>query len=1001
MPRIKEIEEFKTVFNNLGDEPAILRERGEEFEDIPLSEEAEREEEGELKDLLEGSGEEEEESLEGLEPGVTEEEPGLAPLEDEVEPETEPVPEPEAGLPEEEGEAFEEKAAEDIEAGETEAPEEEEEEIPSDEELEALLSEFEEEEEAPEEEEVPAEEPPEEKEVSAVELPAEEEAPEEEFELPSLEEEETEAGTEEEVSFEDEFELPDLEEEETFAEEEAETPLAEAEAEEVEAGREEEAEAPTAEEAFDEETLEAPPSEEEEEFSLPPELEVPEEAREGEEAAEDREAFTSPEEAGEEEAGEIEEDFSIDEFNLGDISEEFGLEEEEEEEAVAERGIPEEIEAEKIAGELEEAVEEFSLSDEDFRAVQNTLATLPRNLKIIIEELIGEQELAGENLRRLADMLISGESARNLASFTGKITGKKIVIPSQYEKKTGREFELEKGTLAYLLKETVLPVLRIMLVVLIGMGVLGYIGYNFLYRPIYAQILYSRGYQEIEEDDYTSANQYFDRGYSLWAMKRWFFRYAEAFVEKKQYTLAEGKYERLLNLYPSDKKTILDYASLKSEILAEYEQADRLLKRILEDSPFDYEALLSAGDNYLRWAEEDFTYYEEARRSYATLIQKYGAEPKLLYRMLKYFIRTDNLDEVVKLKDQFLADKKTQIDPSAFAELGGYLIEKNILEDVQEVLFRALKIDNTLAELHYNLARYYRRIQDFSEEKKALRNALNFFEADRPLSSRKLAMLIDTYNRMGEAHIRDEKYLEAEEMLQRGIELYEDALSRKLLARSAKYGKLYENLADIYYYQAGDYDTALVLYNKAEGNLHSTPDINYKKGYINYLNGNYMDSLLEFYEASGGFSANKNLMFATANTLFMRNDYFAAQGYYNHLLDTLEREISNISSFNPAEERAHRALLEYTMKVYNNLGVTLFYLSRQSKDRAQKEAQALVNLAKSSEYFDFLTRDPDTMERAEAVNLGYLNSRRILYPQSDYELSLYIDLPRDMNEMSF
>ena len=86
-------------------------------------------------------------------------------------------------------------------------------------------------------------------------------------------------------------------------------------------------------------------------------------------------------------------------------------------------------------------------------------------------------------------------------------------------------------------------------------------------------------------------------------MKSWYYRYAEAFADKRQYDLAEQKYEALLAWQPNDKKGILDYARMESQSLANFEKADSLLQRILGRTMYDYDALLASGDNDLDWAD--------------------------------------------------------------------------------------------------------------------------------------------------------------------------------------------------------------------------------------------------------------------------------------------------------------------------------------------------------------------------------------------------------------
>jgi hypothetical protein len=188
---------------------------------------------------------------------------------------------------------------------------------------------------------------------------------------------------------------------------------------------------------------------------------------------------------------------------------------------------------------------------------------------------------------------------------------------------------------------------------------------------------------------------------------------------------------------------------MESTKLADYEKADGLLALILESAPYDYDALLAAGDNDLEWARREEPKYEAARMAYATLIQKYGARDDILFRMLRYFIRTDNGDEVEHLRVYYAGKPEVKVNAPVFAELGGYLVDHRRLDYAQDVLFRADKSQPGLAAVHYNLARYYRIVQSPTDEKKALDVTLRLMSGNDPLTSERLSMEIDTHTRLG------------------------------------------------------------------------------------------------------------------------------------------------------------------------------------------------------------------------------------------------------------
>jgi tetratricopeptide (TPR) repeat protein len=556
------------------------------------------------------------------------------------------------------------------------------------------------------------------------------------------------------------------------------------------------------------------------------------------------------------------------------------------------------------------------------------------------------------------------------------------------------------------------------------LALLVFLGYQLIYRPIRARNLYVAGYEDIQREEYTEANRNFDSAYDTWVMERWFFRYADAFAEKRQYALAAEKYDQLifgmseparevmiemlnrrayddiLDIREIHREGVLAYAEMESEVVANYDKADRLLSLLLSRNLYDYDALLAKGDNAMEWAQEDPAKYEDARVAYASLIEEYGETDTLLFRMLRYFIRTDNEPEVMRLKQLFQSDRSVEVDPEIYAELGGYLVDRSELDDVRDILFRAMDQQEDLPEIHYHLARYFRRIGEPVEEEKGLRNTLTFLDEYEPLSRSRLAILADTHGRLGELNYDREQYLTAEQHFRDGVEVYENALERGLIERSSQFGRLYAGLGDISYYVALEYDVADRLYRQAENNEFTSREMDFRQGYIHYRNGEYGEALADFYDAAGGFSRNVNLLYATANSLHNQRSYFAAEAHYRELLDRLQRRRNQINNLLVDEDPEHRQLIDYLVRVNNNLGITLHQLSQMTGDE-ELGARGLYYLNTSSEYAENLGRDRRTMERSSSVDLAFLNTREILYPQPNYALQLYNEIPKDFEDVRF
>ena len=763
--------------------------------------------------------------------------------------------------------------------------------------------------------------------------------------------------------------------------------------------------------------LAGPPDEEIESEQTPEEFSFEEGVDEFELPAEPTvEAAAGPEEgaaagleeaAADEDESEVgEEDFDLDDFPLGDLGDQFGVTEEETQDLPSEEELNPAL---AVSEQLPDTGDKLDLTDDQFEALQRTLAGLPRNLRIIIEEAVGEEQLSGGDLETLVDALVRGKSAKELANIAGRITGRRIAIPAAYEKRTGLEFEEEKGTFVYIFRYKVLPFARTAAIIVAILGLVSFLGYRFVYKPVKAAVLYNRGLAQIEDGGYLLGNELFDEAREHWPSRRRFFQYAESFIDQRRNDLAAEKYEELLSYRGFDKQGLLDYAGLETYGRAAYPHAEELLNAILvrDKYMYDFDALLQSGDNYMEWALEYPERYENARLAFATLIQKYGELDELMFRMLDYFIRTDNLKEVISLKDYFQSIKKIKLDAEVYAELGGYLVTRDettgrsdYVSDAQEVLFRTMEEAQYLPGVHYHLSRLFRHLGNYGEEKTALAKAAEAYRMQRNRNILDETRFIDTMNRQGEAAFRDMEYLEAEDRYLSAKKSFEAAKNRGFLKDNEVFGRIYSNLGDVYYYVGGNYPAAMSNYKTSRLMGYSPPVLYYKMGYIHYRNEQYEDSLLRFYESAGRFSSNVNLMFATANNLYYQGLYSAAQGYYLHVLTDLETMRKNIPDLRPEERPEHRALLENLMRAYTNLGATLYRLSEKTGD-TEKVTQALVNLTIASEYFDRITRDRNTLVRTESKNLSFLNTRAIIYPEPGFKVEIYNEIPRDLSELEF
>jgi hypothetical protein len=642
-----------------------------------------------------------------------------------------------------------------------------------------------------------------------------------------------------------------------------------------------------------------------------------------------------------------------------------------------------------------------------------------------VEEVISEAKGTTDEVEKLCRMLVDGESATQIATFAGKILGTRIRIPRGYEKASGEDFERERQSFAYQFRENIWPIIRLAGVFAIVATVIGLLGYNFIARPLIARSLYREGVELVIADQYSLGNQTFERAWEVWEQPSWYYEYAEAFAAERQYSLAVEKYQELLFGRNADlrnlalealvardyapiylwndppKQGILDWADLESRVLGNYELADQILGLLTYADTNDYEGRIAQGDNFMRWAEREPSRYEDARLSYTRLIERYGQSDELLFRMLGYFIAVDNLNEVLVLKELFQSDRRAEINPVVYGDLAGYLIDKGLTDDVEDVLFRALEINGGIPELHYELARYYRLVNSRGSEERALNAAIDLLSSAEPFGADRRAKLIDAYTRRGENQYGAGFYLDAQESFTEAIDLYDQGRARRVLGPDPTLARVYAHLGDVFYYIARDFNGALRQYDRAEENGYRDSGVDYKQGYVHYRNAELNDALDEFLEAADDPSAYTNaLIWATANTHFRRGNLYASEALYRELLDRVERARDRIRTLLVDEDTTHRSVIEYLFRAYNNLGVSLYELSEQNSDPA-RYSQALVAFTQSTELAENYQRDPATLSRSDAVDLAYLNQREALYPRPEFEMQIYNAIPEDLDDLLF
>ncbi len=659
--------------------------------------------------------------------------------------------------------------------------------------------------------------------------------------------------------------------------------------------------------------------------------------------------------------------------------------------------------------------ERTHLTDTEYELFKTNLQTYPLNLRLAVDKVVINDEFTDAAVMEVLFKIVKKVSARKLATHLEKMLNISISVPLNYERRTVEQYEAHKLSLEYQLKNRIIPGAVAALVLGAFVYILFYLSSTFIYRPIRAEILYNDGYALIESELYEQSEIKFNEAMSYKVKKRWFFKYAQAYRDKNQFERARNMYEQLVLRFDYDKEGAIEYARMELDYLANYERAAEITNRyVLDNYINDKEAMLLLGDIYLDWASslpvglEKEDRFEQARLQYATLIDLYGAADLYLSRMMRYFIRTDNLREVLPLKEYFFSEKDVNLEAQDLVEVGGYLLEKRYgyippqeeylrasIENLRSVLDLAIEVAPTMPEAHYNLAQYFVHTDNHSQAIIALHNAINNFDLAPRKTHERTLKNVNAHRLLGEIYTFQEEYLLAEEVFGNGIRLFEDSQQNSGIIGNTNIGMLYSNMADIDYFISGDLSVALENYYNSLENFNDTPSIRYKIGFIQYDAKNYTEALNSFIKTADEDSADRNLLLALGNVLSIRDDDSAAAAHYERLLDTLNADRDRYGILFPQVRVDHAEIVDLYLKTTNNLGVTLASLADKTGNTAL-QSEALAHFSESLRAWDALTRNQETMIRLEGSNLAEQNIRYLLYPISEFDPAIYASIPRTL-----
>lgn len=651
-----------------------------------------------------------------------------------------------------------------------------------------------------------------------------------------------------------------------------------------------------------------------------------------------------------------------------------------------------------------------SLTEDEYAKFKKNLRDYPLNVRIAVEDMIAKNEFTDEVVFEVIEKILKKVTARQLANHLEKMLDISLPVPRDYERRSAEEYEAYKASFAYQLKSRILPAIIIGVFAAMILFCVGFLGHRYIITPLTAEKLYKEGYALIQRDEFPLSKNKFDEALKYKSKKKWFFKYARAYREKKQYDLSELFYKNILKRFNHDKQAGLEYAQMEVEDLANYELAEEILKReVLDNHVNDADGILALGDTYLEWAtEKDPAKFEDAFQTYSKLQQLYGSKNPNLYqsRFLRYNIRTDQLRNVLELKEFFYNQGEKSLGAADWTELSGYLMDKQYgelpleqeflrskIEDVRDMILYAVKAAPEDPVANYNLSRYLVKVGDHRKAVQSLKHTETLFDKATNLRKKAIYKQLDNYRLLGEEYLYDREYILAREEFTKGLNLFERKNRSSNFDSDKNVGVMYYDMGNLEYFISGDLDAARANYQNSIDNKNDTPSIRYRVGYIDYSSEDYQSALNNFIKASQQLPEDSHTLLALGNTLSLKDDNYAAQGYYKRLLEHLDLVREKFGIVSPQTDERAGDMVEVYMKAANNLGVSLFRIARQSGS-SSKNAASLVNFQDSIRYYDAMTRNQETMVRLPGSNLAEMNLRYATNPFPKFEPEIYTDIPR-------
>ena len=186
-----------------------------------------------------------------------------------------------------------------------------------------------------------------------------------------------------------------------------------------------------------------------------------------------------------------------------------------------------------------------TLSDEQYKQFLKNFSTYPLNVRLAFENFIVQDEFTDDAEFEVIEKILNKAPARQVAALLEKMLDTSIPVPRDYEQRSAEEYEAYKKSVQYQLRNKIIPgTLIFMLMILIGWGLFNF-AKHCIYIPAKANSLYKQGYALIEQNEFPQSKVKFDSAVRYRLSKNWFFKYARAYREKKQYQRSAQMYTNI------------------------------------------------------------------------------------------------------------------------------------------------------------------------------------------------------------------------------------------------------------------------------------------------------------------------------------------------------------------------------------------------------------------------------------------------------------------------